>query len=409
MLYLMQVLAAAAAAILLLPLLLEASCWIQRLRRMPRFATSGSGGRDGSGKARLLFLIPAHNEAAFLPECLRSLRRMSGRAAISRLVVAADACSDTTEAIATAHGVDVRSHRGIEPLGKALLLGRVISELPVSDYDAIVIVDADSVVDPSFADEMAAVPDLRRVAAQGRLGVLKPDASWISLLADLLVAVKFDGQLPLKADVGLNSPLVGNGMCIGSELLERLGWKCATIKEDLELYARFTAAGAAIRYVPGARVFAHQPVRLADARTQRIRWQRGRLDIIRMYARTLLTAPRSPLQRFDALNELLAFGPVLHATLALLFASIMALFGRPWSLLGLVALGGTLPMLFWTTRAFARRPDRIRIGMAMLRLPLYALWRLLVAAAIPASLRDGRWERSPRPDPGGVVGSGQPE
>lgn len=58
--------------------------------------------------------IPAHDEAAVLAACLRSVQRAARhiRGESVRVLVVADACSDATAAIARAHGCDVISVDG---------------------------------------------------------------------------------------------------------------------------------------------------------------------------------------------------------------------------------------------------------------------------------------------------------
>lgn len=57
---------------------------------------------------RLAVVIPAHNERARLPACLRSLRAATGPVSVPvELVVVADACADDTAAIASAAGATV--------------------------------------------------------------------------------------------------------------------------------------------------------------------------------------------------------------------------------------------------------------------------------------------------------------
>ncbi len=53
-------------------------------------------------------VIPAHDEQDLLPSCLTAAQQAAGELAIPvHLVVAADACTDRTAAVARAHGADV--------------------------------------------------------------------------------------------------------------------------------------------------------------------------------------------------------------------------------------------------------------------------------------------------------------
>ena len=56
-------------------------------------------------KPRITLIIPAHNEAAFLPACLEAVRQAAGRIDVTvEIVVVLNRCTDDTERIARRHG-----------------------------------------------------------------------------------------------------------------------------------------------------------------------------------------------------------------------------------------------------------------------------------------------------------------
>ncbi|MGZ3651878.1 MAG: glycosyltransferase family 2 protein [Bdellovibrionota bacterium] len=71
----------------------------------PLFRGRGARAPATGGRGSLLVLIPAHNEALTLAETLKSVRVAAGAGA--RIIVGADQCSDSTEAIARAGGAEV--------------------------------------------------------------------------------------------------------------------------------------------------------------------------------------------------------------------------------------------------------------------------------------------------------------
>ncbi|HEY0410351.1 MAG TPA: glycosyltransferase, partial [Candidatus Dormibacteraeota bacterium] len=56
---------------------------------------------------RLLVLVPAHDEAALIGRCLRSLAAQRYPADLLRVVVIADNCTDDTAALASTAGAEV--------------------------------------------------------------------------------------------------------------------------------------------------------------------------------------------------------------------------------------------------------------------------------------------------------------
>jgi cellulose synthase/poly-beta-1,6-N-acetylglucosamine synthase-like glycosyltransferase len=102
------------------------------------------------GPARIVALIPAHNEEASIQQTLASLRAQT--VPLERIIVIADNCTDATAALAKAAGAEVMVTRGNEQKKAGALnyaLERVLPAL--SDADAVLVQDADSFLDPGFA------------------------------------------------------------------------------------------------------------------------------------------------------------------------------------------------------------------------------------------------------------------
>jgi cellulose synthase/poly-beta-1,6-N-acetylglucosamine synthase-like glycosyltransferase len=376
------------------------SCLTVLYRRRVRRAHPGERDQamvNSADRPRLLFVIPAHNEERLIVECLTSLQRMNGRNSVSDILVLLDACSDGTAAATSAAGVRTLALSTAEPLGKARLLEHAIRRGVHQGYDALVIVDSDSTVAADFADILAASPALRTIVQQGYHGLSNPDDSWLTRLASLLNGVRYESQLPLRAEAGLNAPLTGNGMCIGSAVLEQFGLHCTTIKEDLELYARYTLSGVRILYQPRALVYAHEATSIGAARTQRIRWEAGKWDILRVYGLSVLISRWISLrQRIDALAEITHHGPVVHATIAIAVGNLLLNSPGIPSIMGAAALATTIPLIIGVAITLFRRPDRLRLLVSMAGIPVYLVWRMgiLLIGILPRSRK--RWIRSPR-------------
>lgn len=375
------------AGLWLLPVLAECGVLIRASRARIR---SRSG-----GFTRLLVLVPAHDEEQLVGECLASLAAMRSARASYDVVVLADGCTDDTSSIARAMGATVMDHEGAA-LGKGQLLRWAVDRLDLSRYDVVVVVDADSAVDPGFADAIAACGPLRDAAAQSYIHLTNPRDSWLTELGALLQIIRYDLQYPLRARAQLNVPLNGNGMCFGVDLLREEGLPIMTVKEDLELYARLTARGRRVVYVPDARLRTQEPRSLMQASVQRSRWQAGKTRVVRETLAELVAAPIPPAQRIDAVAELLPVGPVAHAAVALLLALPLGLGDAPASrILAILFSLSVAPMAVYTVLAIRRQSQRARTARALLALPLYATWRL--ALLIRGLVRGSKgWHRTPR-------------
>ena len=390
--YVLALIALPLVVVLFLPALSELAGYVSR-RRSP----SGPSDVPAARAVRLAILVPAHNEEAMIARCVRSLVGMSRVGVDFDVVVIADNCSDTTASVAAAHGARVLERTDVTLPGKPHAIRWAMDQLHLTSYDAVVIVDADSIVESSYASALAARAPLTRKAVQSFNGVANRAGSWLSRLAGLLIAVRYDGQFVHKGRSGLNCPLA-NGMLMGTEVLEELGWPVDSLTENWEVYARFTAAGVPIEYAPAARLGSQQAEGLSQSSVQRRRWQAGRWQVLREYFGPLMRSRSiGSLQKLDALAELTAPGPVVHASFATGIAVLLLLFPSPLGYVLIAALiASLLPLVAWTIWAIRREEDRGQLVLALARLPFYAMWRVVILLRSITVRRRGVWTRSPR-------------
>jgi cellulose synthase/poly-beta-1,6-N-acetylglucosamine synthase-like glycosyltransferase len=352
-------------------------------------------------RARLLFLIPAHDESYTISSCVESLLAMRSRRADSRVIVVADNCSDDTAAVARGLGAEVLERFDTMRRGKPPALAWAMTQVALPDYDAVVIIDADTIVDPDFADALADRGPLRDIALQAYHDTWNPSESWLGVLGELLAAVRYQGQYPAKARAGLNVPLTGNGMVLGTGVLERAGWVDDSLTENWELYARYTERGERIAYGRGARLFAQEVKTLAQGSVQRRRWQAGRWIVFRTHLWPVLSSRAIGWhQKIDTVGELSVPGPILQAAISIAAAVALGLTGAPVArAVALAFLLSLVPTIAWTLVAWVRHPKPGRIALAFLRIPVYVGWRMTIALLAVRTGRSGAWLRSPRHKP----------
>lgn len=348
-----------------------------------------------------LFVVPAHNEIGMVGECIRSLTGMETQSSRFNISVVADNCTDETARAAREAGAAVYEREDATRKGKPAAVQWLLDQIDLSAYTSIVIIDADSVVVPGFADALAEIAALREKVVQGYYGLENEDETWLSRLAGLLVRVRYEGQYVLKEKAGLNCPLTGNGMCIGTSVLRRNGWSDDSLTENWDMYARFTAMGEEIRFAPRAHLYAHESSTLSESATRRRRWQAGRWAVLRDHAASLIKSRRvGARQKIDALAEISGLGPVVQASIAVIATIFLSL--QPVPTLRWIAVPFGLSLLhlsLWTALVLATRPNRKRLLLDMLRLPFYAFWRMLIVGLSVATGRKGAWNRSPRKTP----------
>ena len=222
--------------------------------------------------------------------CARSSRRRTRRELVE-VVVVADNCSDETAALARAAGATVLERTEPEARGKGRALRWATDRLlsaPETPH-AVVVVDADSVAEPTFLAALAARFEAGAQAVQGE-SLLVEDGSSASALraaAFLLVnRVRPGGREAL----GLPSNLAGNGMLIATDVLRAHPWNAFSSAEDVEFSMELRLAGVRPRFAPRAIVRSPTAPSAAAAAEQQLRWEGGKLHVARTRIPRLVTA-----------------------------------------------------------------------------------------------------------------------
>jgi len=349
-------------------------------------------------RARFAILIPAHDEELLLAHLLESLAALEYPRALYSVHVVADNCADGTAAAATAGGAAMYERRDESRRGKGYALRYLFERLREGgvDVDAYIVVDADSVVSPTFLAAMN-----RRLARgdeviQAYYGVLNSDESWPAALRYVALAL-YNGLRPRGRDaLRLSTGLRGNGMCFAAAILDRFGWDAFSLAEDAEFHLRLVEEGLKVSYAPEAIVLAEMPSSLRASRSQNVRWERGRLQLLRRFGPRLLAdgLRRRDFVRLDAVAEQLVPPLSLLTGLATLtFAVAVALRARAARRLATaIALGQVLYVIIGLRLVDANA----RTYAALLFSPLYVMWKIGVYIAAATGLGDTRWVRTAR-------------
>jgi cellulose synthase/poly-beta-1,6-N-acetylglucosamine synthase-like glycosyltransferase len=347
---------------------------------------------------RLVFLVPAHNEESLISQCVRSLVMMDYPAHLRRIIVIADNSTDGTAQLAREAGAECMERFDASRRGKPHALAWAIRQLRLADVDACVIVDADTAVASGFAKGLAVLVPLEGIAAQAYIGTMNEWDNWLTRLAGVLARCRYEFTYVLRSKAGLNCPLTGNGMCIGRGLLEAHGWQAFSLTENWELYARYTAEGIPIRFARSARLFTQQVRSMHQGQIQRSRWSAGRTWVLREWGVRILRSRRtSLLNKFATLTELAALTPVLHLTTVTAIATLAILLPLPAHLwIAGAAVSSLASHLIATAAVLVQHPEPGATLWAFARLPVYATWRLSVAAHSLALPSSGEWRKTER-------------
>lgn len=359
-----------------------------------------------SPRHRFALLVPAHNEELLLPRLLRSIAQLDYPRDRYDIHVVADNCTDATAAVATDGGALAHVRVDAQERGKGYALRWLLRTLATrgQSYDAYVIVDADSVVSTNLLAVFDAHLAHGDRAMQSYYGVLNHEESWPSALRYVALTL-FNGLRPRGRDaLGLSAGLRGNGMCLAESVLEQFGWDAFTLAEDAEYHLVLVGAGVRVAYAGEASVLAEMPTTLRQSRSQNVRWERGRLQLLRAYGPPLLTAAlrRRSAMRLEALVEgLVPPFSVLMGLSGMIFALTAVLRLRAaWRLSTLVLLGQIGYTLTGLRLAGAGR----RAYLALLTAPIYIAWKVWIYMIAALGLRgESTWVRTERhaPPPSG--------
>ena len=381
-----------AATALLLPAVSDLLCVI-RLALRPNRRRGAAGGHT-----RLLVFIPAHNEELLLEPCVRSLVSQRYPSSHLSVVVIADNCTDSTATVARSAGALCLERTDLERKGKPRAIAWALDQIDYRSYDAVIIIDADTVVDPDFAAHIGRVPDLRNKAVQPYNGIRNPGDSALTRMGAVFTTIRYALQFRLKSAAGLNLPLMGNGMCVGTDVLAERGWTAFSICEDWEVYAQLTERGVPIEACLDARLYSQEARSLRQSASQRRRWAAGKMSVLAGTAWPLLASRKINFhQKLDALGELLSVGPAVHlAGVAGLIAVTLSLNvpGAAWLSIALAASVARLAL--YTAAAISVDPAPFRALSAFAFLPFYAVWRLCLQLSALRMLGDQPWIRTQR-------------
>jgi len=387
---LLSIVTALLALVLLLPTISDMISLLAA-RRAARAA-------DPVSLPRFLIVVPAHNESLLVEGCVRSLVALDYPIAQRRIVVIADNCMDDTAVKATRAGAEclVRFDR-VYP-GKPRAIAWALDQLSADPFDMLVVVDADTVVDRNFLKEVARSGPVRDIAVQGYHGVSNPDENALTRMSTVFASARYRYSFPLKQRAGLNVPMMGNGMCIGANVLTTHGWNAFSICEDWELYLRLTDAGVPIIPAPDARVHSQEAQSLKQSTTQRQRWTAGKWMVLRASFPALIRNARLGWrQKLDMLAELSAPGPAVHLGAALALGVLVVLLHAPFAGALVFALAvSVLRIAIYTVAAIRLEPQPLRACASFLYLPFYTLWRLYIQVSAISMIGDKPWIRTER-------------
>jgi cellulose synthase/poly-beta-1,6-N-acetylglucosamine synthase-like glycosyltransferase len=356
-----------------------------------------SGARD----VRLAIIVPAHNEEAGLPATLKSLLACHDPPASADIVVVADNCTDSTAAIARSHGVTVLERHDTGRRGKGYALDHAFRHLADQErhgagYTAYAVVDADTLVDPGFCQALTRAFAIGADACQCVYRVGNADANQRTRLQNIAF-LAFNLLRPAGRErLGLSAGILGTGFALRADVVRAVPYDSFSIVEDLEYHLRLVRAGYRVRFLRETAVWSDMPVSGAASRSQRARWEGGRLRLIREHAPALAAEvmTRGRLSLLEPLLELLLLPLSYHVLLLAILTGLAALSG---SLASVYAITALAVVALHVALAMVMGGAGARDWQALMTAPFLLAWKLAnFPAIIRAATGGAEWKRTSR-------------
>lgn len=347
---------------------------------------------DAEKTKKFAVIVPAYNEAETISKTLRNLLDVNYPKNLFDVIVIADNCTDHTAEISREEGAKVYERNNPDKRGKGYALrwcfDKLLAENDEHRYDAMVVVDADSIVTHNLLTVMNKYMQKGAKVIQGYLTIDPKPGVWTSEIIrigfTLYNYVRPLGRRALNFPAGLR----GNGMCFSVETLKQVPWDAYSTTEDLEYGLKLLLNDVDVVFAPEAIGYNVVPEKAKNAESQRERWEMGRFPVLKEYVGPLFknVFKKRSLKIFDALvdlvtpplvNMLIVVGAMILLNLSLFLAGIEAALLFLWLWLSLLGLG-----LFHALAGLYAAGADFSLYKSLLYVPRYAIWKLYIYAKI---------------------------
>lgn len=256
-------------------------------------------------------IIPAKNEEKVIGRLLKALLKIKYPKDRMEIIIVEDGSNDRTPQICNKFVQEYprlikffhRSTSNGKP--SALNYG-----LKYAKGDLIAVFDADNVPQPDVLLKVVKYFDDPKVAAvQGTTCAINADQNMLTKLIAYEEALWLKNYIQGKDILNLFVPLTGSCQFIRRDIVEEInGWDERFLSEDVEMSARLTELGYKVRYAPDIISWQEAPSSIIQLIKQRIRWNRGFMEVAIKYGRLLKSFKKKTV---DA--EITLMGPYIQA------------------------------------------------------------------------------------------------
>lgn len=269
----------AASAVYVLFFALVSILWKKRVSRLTRYLTGQVLSMRKKDFFSYLILYPAYNEDKVIVHSVQKFLAQYYPYNSFHVAVISDHMQPKTNQKLSELPITLLQPV-FEKSSKAKAMQYAMDQIK-EDYDYIVILDADNVVEPNFLEQ------LNTECAKGYKAIqchrcAKNSNNDVAVLDG--VSEEINNTIFRKAHnrLGLSAALIGSGMCFDYELFKENVFKLSSVGEDKELEAHLLLQKVFIKYEPDIHVFDEKVSNKDNFQKQRLRWMTAQIQSLFM-------------------------------------------------------------------------------------------------------------------------------
>ena len=265
----------AASTIYILFFALVSILWKKRVSRLTRYLTGQVLSMRKKDFFSYLILYPAYNEDRVIVNSVQKFLAQYYPYNCFHVAVISDHMQPETNQKLSELPITLLQPI-FEKSSKAKAMQYAMDQIK-DDYDFVVILDADNVVEPHFLEQ------LNTECAKGYKAIqchrcAKNSNNDVAVLDG--VSEEINNTIFRKAHnrLGLSAALIGSGMCFDYQLFKENVYKLSSVGEDKELEAHLLLQKVFIKYEPDIHVFDEKVSNKDNFQKQRLRWMTAQIQ-----------------------------------------------------------------------------------------------------------------------------------
>ena len=225
-------------------------------------------------KHRFIIALPANNEESVIGNLIKSLQIQDYYKSLYDIYVIADNCTDGTASVARENGAIVYERFDPDKKTKGYALNWFLEKMKdrKDDYDALLVFDADNVVDKNFLNAMNRKLCQGEVLVQGYRDIKNPTDTWVSGGYAIFYWTMNRLYHLARYNMGLSPLINGTAFMVKWDILIDEGWNTKTLTEDIEFALINISKGVKLGWAKDAIVYDEQPLTFKQSWKQRERW-----------------------------------------------------------------------------------------------------------------------------------------